>query len=63
VSKALVARLEARARELGIETLTLQSSLTAVRFYLSAGYHSLGPPKPGFGVTFSHPMAKRLRAG
>ncbi len=60
VSKALIARLEACARELGIEAVALQSSATAIRFYLSAGYHSLGPPTPGFGVTFCHPMAKRL---
>jgi GNAT superfamily N-acetyltransferase len=62
VSKALIARLEARARELGIETLTLQSSATAIRFYFAAGYRSLGPPTPGFGVTFCHPMAKGFRA-
>jgi GNAT superfamily N-acetyltransferase len=60
ISKALVARLEARARELGIKAVTLQSSATAIRFYLSAGYQSLGPPTPGFGMTFCHPMAKQL---
>jgi GNAT superfamily N-acetyltransferase len=63
VSKALIARLETCAREFGIEAVSLQSSATAIRFYLSAGYYSLGPPTPGFGVTFCHPMAKRLAAG
>jgi GNAT superfamily N-acetyltransferase len=62
VSKALIARVEACACEHGIETVTLQSSATAIRFYLSTGYHSLGPPTPGFGVTLCHPMAKRLGA-
>ena len=64
ISKALVARLEARARVLGIGTVTLQSSATALRFYVSAGYKPLGPPTKGFGVTLCHPMAKDLgRAG
>jgi len=60
ISKAIVARLEARARELGIDTITLQSSATALRFDVSAGYTSLGPPTKGYGVTFCHPMSKEL---
>jgi GNAT superfamily N-acetyltransferase len=60
ISKALVGRLEARARELGVETVTLESYATALRLYSSAGYKALGPPTKGFGVTLCHPMAKRL---
>jgi GNAT superfamily N-acetyltransferase len=63
ISKAIVARLEGRARELGVDTVTLQSSATALRFYMSAGYTSLGPPTKGYGVTFCHPMSKQLGSG
>lgn len=60
VSKGIIASLEARARALGVETVTLRSSTTACRFYLAAGYALLGPPTEGFGISLSHPMAKRL---
>ena len=60
ISRALVARLEARALELAIEMITLQSSATARQFYLAAGYKEDGPPTKSFGKTFCHPMAKRL---
>lgn len=61
VSKGIIAGLEERARSLGVGAVTLQSSTTACRFYISAGYASLGPPTKGFGITLCHPMAKRLR--
>src|SRR5262245_12803347 len=61
VSKGLVARLEARARELGVTTVILQSSTTARRFYLGAGYRAPGPATMGFGLTLCHPMAKEMR--
>jgi GNAT superfamily N-acetyltransferase len=60
VSKALLARLERAARELGCSKVTLTSSATALQFYLAAGYAQTGPPVPGFGVTFGYPMAKRI---
>jgi hypothetical protein len=61
VSKGIIAGLEARADALGLGAVTLQSSTTARRFYLAAGYTSLGPPTKAFGITLCHPMAKRLR--
>ena len=38
VSKALIDRLEAQARELGLDRCTLNSTGTAHKFYLSLGY-------------------------
>jgi GNAT superfamily N-acetyltransferase len=60
VSKGVMARLEARARDLGARTVTLQSSTTARPFYLSAGYRAAGPATKGFGITLCHPMSKHL---
>ena len=61
VSKALVARLEACALEFGFSGVTLESTATARRFYLSAGYEELGPPAPSFlGHTLCYPMGKQL---
>ena len=60
VSKALLQCLERNAIGLGLEALTLQSTLTALPFYGSAGFRMAGPPTKGFGVTFGHPMIKRL---
>jgi GNAT superfamily N-acetyltransferase len=60
VSKALVARLETIASGLGLSAVTLQSSATARKFYLSAGYTEKGLPVKGFGATFGYPMAKQL---
>ncbi len=60
VSKALVARLEAQASELGVDVVTLQSSATARQFYFSAGYRQTGPPVKGFGKTLGFPLAKQL---
>jgi GNAT superfamily N-acetyltransferase len=62
VSKALVRRLERQAAELGAATITLTSTLTAVRFYEAAGYHGAGPPTKGVGITSAFPMTKSLRA-
>jgi hypothetical protein len=39
--------------------LTLESTATARRFYLSAGYSENGPPTQGFGKTLGYPMTKR----
>ena len=60
ISKSLLRRMERKASELGVRTITLQSSLTALRFYGSAGYRRDGPPTKGFGITFGHPMMKKL---
>jgi GNAT superfamily N-acetyltransferase len=60
ISKALLQRVELQASDLGIPRITLQSSLTALRLYYSAGYRRNGPATKGFGVTFCHPMIKDL---
>ncbi len=60
VSKSLLAGLEAEARALGLERLTLNGTATARRFYRACGYAETGPPVPGFGITKGYPMAKRM---
>jgi GNAT superfamily N-acetyltransferase len=60
VSRALLAALEARAIERGNKVCTLNSSLTARRFYRSAGYVETGPPIEMFG-TASYPMTKPVK--
>ncbi|MBO0763482.1 MAG: GNAT family N-acetyltransferase [Hyphomicrobiaceae bacterium] len=60
VSKGVAACLEVRARELGVRTVTLQSSTTAREFYVSAGYHGARPSTNALGITLCHPMAKHL---
>jgi hypothetical protein len=60
VSKSIIAGLEAQARTLCVDGVTLQSSRTARGFYLAAGYRELGPPTKGHGLTLCHPMAKLL---
>ncbi len=63
VSKAMLAALEAAARERGAESCALVSTETARRFYASAGYLEQGPPERRLGSKSSYPMAKRLAAG
>jgi GNAT superfamily N-acetyltransferase len=59
VSKALLAALEAKARELGHERCVLTSTATAHRFYLAAGYQEEpGLPISGFSTSASRRMAK-----
>ena len=60
VSRALVKRMEARARELGNATCTLTSTETARRFYLRAGYVEQAPCRGAFGTASSFPMTKQL---
>jgi GNAT superfamily N-acetyltransferase len=62
VSKAMLARLEASAREFGNDSCTLQSTETARRFYLACGYEEVGLPQGKFGTTGAYPMHKRLVA-
>jgi len=59
-SAALLKALEARAAERGAIEVTLLSTETAHRFYLSRGYRDVGPPQGKFGTTASYPMAKEL---
>jgi N-acetylglutamate synthase-like GNAT family acetyltransferase len=61
VSKALIARLEAQALELGLKRVKLESTATARRFYRSLGYEEAGPPGPSFfGESLCYPMEKEL---
>lgn len=50
VSKALLAALEEAAREKGAAVITLVSTGTARRFYLSAGYSEQGASEGRFGA-------------
>jgi ribosomal protein S18 acetylase RimI-like enzyme len=61
VSRALLRALEAHAIEGGNDRCTLDSTQTAKRFYISAGYSEELPPRQIFG-TASYPMSKRLSA-
>ncbi|HET7889494.1 MAG TPA: GNAT family N-acetyltransferase [Bradyrhizobium sp.] len=60
VSAALLKSLEARAVERGAREITLLSTETAHRFYLSRGYRDLGPSPGKFGAAVSYPMRKML---
>ena len=59
-SKALLRQAEQTAAGLGVAAITLESSVTALRFYQAAGYRSAGTPTRGFGITLGHPLAKTL---
>jgi GNAT superfamily N-acetyltransferase len=60
VSKAMLAALEAIAREHGNDVCNLTSTETARRFYRRAGYEEVGMPQGNFGTTGAYPMLKRL---
>jgi GNAT superfamily N-acetyltransferase len=60
VSKAMLAQLEATARDHGNDVCHLISTETAHRLYLSAVYEDCGVPQGKFGTTSSFPMLKRL---
>lgn len=60
ISRAMLAALEARARERGNTTCTLTSTETARRFYETAGYIQTGPSTGKFGTGGSYPMTKQL---
>jgi GNAT superfamily N-acetyltransferase len=62
VSKCLMQAIEAWASSRGITWLTLESSATALRFYLATGWTVAGPPQPGFGITMRNPMRKPVMA-
>ena len=59
-SKSLLRDIEVWASHRGLKWLTLDSTATAPRFYLSNGWTIAGPPQPGFGVTMRNPMLKAV---
>lgn len=59
-SSALLAALEARAKERGNTHCKLLSTETAHRFYLNRGYVGRGEPQHKFGTSSSYPMSKRI---
>jgi GNAT superfamily N-acetyltransferase len=61
VSKALIQACEERARERGSHRVTLNSTITAQRFYERQGYALTGPSPGKFGMSGGFPMAKALR--
>lgn len=62
VSTAMLVALEALARRSGATECVLESTATARRFYVSAGYRETAAPIRIFG-TDSYPMMKRLASG
>ena len=59
-SKGLIQAIEKWGASRGLETLTLDSTATALRFYLANGWTVTAPPQPGFGVTKRNPMRKAV---
>lgn len=59
-SSALLAALEARAKERGNTHCKLLSTETAHRFYLNRGYAGRGEPQHKFGTSSSYPMSKQI---
>jgi len=59
-SSALLAALEARAKERGNTHCKLLSTETAHRFYLNRGYVGRGEPQYKFGTSSSYPMTKQI---
>jgi GNAT superfamily N-acetyltransferase len=62
-SKSLMHEIEHLASCRGLKWLTLDSTATALRFYLSNGWTMTGPPQPGFGLTTRNPMRKAVTVG
>jgi hypothetical protein len=60
-SKCLMQGIEVWASSRGLKWLTLESTATALRFYLSTGWTMTGSPRRGFGVTTRNPMRKPVR--
>ncbi len=59
ISKRMVTALEARAKERGAKTCTLNSTGTARRFYLAMGYAEQEPKTGMFGAIV-YPMSKTV---
>ncbi|MGD0104823.1 MAG: GNAT family N-acetyltransferase [Rhodopila sp.] len=62
ISRALIGALEDRAMQWGNARCHLVSTVTARRFYRSAGYTDHGPPLSKFAMS-SYPMSKALVQG
>ena len=62
VGSALLAAAEARAHAAGVQALWLDSTRTALAFYLRHGYVIDGAPRHWAGLQ-AQPMRKRLAAG
>lgn len=60
VSRALLKALEARGRDRGAKSCTLESTETARRFYLSNGYIETGLATYKFGMRSGYRMIKVL---
>src|ERR1700722_11953166 len=60
VSTAMLDALERRARERGNRRCRLNSTQTALRFYLARGYSQDGPGDGNFGTNSAYPMSKEL---
>lgn len=63
VSKALLSALEEEALAAGIRKTKLESSITALRFYRSAGYSLERDSTHGFGLTSCYPMYRQIGRG
>jgi GNAT superfamily N-acetyltransferase len=60
VSKAMITALEEEAQALGLMTVTLSSTLTALQFYKAAGFVENGDSSVKHGLP-NFPMMKALR--
>lgn len=60
ISKQMLVELENVARQLGLQSLSLESTGTAKQFYQSCGYQLVGEPEQGFGIARCYPMNKSL---
>lgn len=61
VGKALLRSIEKEASALGVETMTLDSTKTALPFYSRNGFLTCGPVRKWAGLE-AQPMSKRLLA-
>ncbi len=64
-SDAMLAFLEALARDAGLAACTLESTLTAHRFYLRRGYLDVGAPGEKFGIpnfSMRKPLSQSLNS-
>jgi N-acetylglutamate synthase-like GNAT family acetyltransferase len=62
IGKAIMSSLEGKARQLGLRTLTLESTVNARSFYESLGYRTSGVAQPRFGIARCNSYAKNLAA-
>ena len=60
IGKAIHAALEDKAKCWGLQTLHLESTALACRFYETFGYHAMAVAKPRFGVLQAYRYKKTL---